>query len=165
MKYEAIKSQMMTGDLLLWRSNTLLGAAIRRFSRANVNHAGLVIRLQEYEGSEGRRFTTEALEHGIVLNLLSAQLKNHDGKVWWYPLRAEWQGKRRAIGERAFAWLGAPYDYPALFANAIKKVHADPERLFCSEYCFLCYGFTGEAPTPGDMPQLGIFSDPVLITP
>jgi hypothetical protein len=57
----------------------------------------------------------------------------------------------------AFQYIGVPYDYKSLFKNAFGRVSADARALFCSEYCFLCYGKTGKAPTPGEMPKLGIF--------
>jgi hypothetical protein len=159
--YNTVKGQMRTGDLLLWRSRSLLGAVIRYFSKATVNHAGLVMRFAEYEGDDARRFTTEALEHGIVLNLLSKRLEEYDGEVYWYPLMEAWD--RTVIGERAMEYIGVPYDYHSLFKNAFGKVSADARELFCSEYCFICYGFSGKAPTPGDMPDMGIFKDPVKI--
>lgn len=161
--YNIIKDKMLTGDLLLWRANSLLGMAIRHFSKAEENHASLVMHFEQYEGGEHRRFTTEALRNGIVLNLLSKQLEQYDGKVWWYPLKDEWESRRAMIGTNALKYIGTPYDYGSLFRNAFGKVNADARRLFCSEYCFICYGLEGKAPTPGDMPDLGIFKEPVLI--
>jgi hypothetical protein len=119
------------------------------------------MRFAEYEGHDARRFTTEALEHGIILNLLSKRLEEYDGEVYWYPLMEAWD--RTVIGERAMEYIGVPYDYGSLFKNAFGKVSADARELFCSEYCFICYGFSGKAPTPGDMPGLGIFMKPVRI--
>jgi hypothetical protein len=161
--YNQHREQMRTGDLLLWRANSLLGVAIRHFSKADVNHASLVMHFEQYEGGEHRRFTTEALGQGIVLNLLSRQLEQYDGKVWWLPLKDDWESRRAMVGTNAMKYIGTPYDYKSLFRNAFGRVSADARELFCSEYCFLAYGLTGTAPTPGDMPGLGIFKDPVLI--
>ncbi len=161
--YNQYKADMRTGDLLLWRANSLLGLMIRYFSKADVNHASLVMHFEQYEGGEHRRFTSEALERGIILNLLSRQLEKYDGKVWWYRLKGEWESRRAMIGTNAMKYIGVPYDYRSLFKNAFGRVSADARALFCSEYCFLCYGLNGQAPTPGDMPGLGIFREPVLI--
>lgn len=161
--YHLYRDQMKTGDLLLWRAHSLLGAAIRLFSKADVNHASLVMQFEQYEGAEKRRFTTEALSHGIVLNLLSKQLENYDGQVFWYPLDEPEPEYRQYIGIKALEYIGVPYDYQSLFRNAFGRVSADARRLFCSEYCFLCYGLQGQAPTPGDMPYLGLFKEPVRI--
>jgi len=159
--YLKYRNQMSTGDLLLWKSHSLLGAIIRWFSKANVNHASLVIPLMGL--NQYRIFTTEALEHGIVPNFLSERLSKYEGEVFWYALNDEWDKKRPEIENKAFQYIGVPYDYRSLFKNAFGKVSADARELFCSEYCFICYGFEGKAPTPGDMPKLGIFKDPVQI--
>jgi hypothetical protein len=163
-RYEAVKDQMKTGDLLQWHSDSLIGWAIREKTGSNVNHSGLVIRLQEYEGLERRRFTHEALEHGIVMNLLSRRLEQFDGEAWWYPLKDEWNEKRQAIGERALSFTGIPYDYPAIIEQLFGDVKADSAQLFCSEMCFLAYGYQGTAPNPGNLVStLKIFKEGVKI--
>jgi hypothetical protein len=162
-KYNEVKDQFKTGDLLQWKSNSLIGWAIRWKTHSNVNHSSLVIRLAEYEGLERRRYTTEALEHGTVLNFLSRRIELHDGEVWWYPLVDEWNENRQAIGERALSMIGIPYDYGSIFKQLFGKVSADARSLFCSEYCYLSYGFTGTAPSPADMYNLGIFKPGVKI--
>jgi len=161
--YESVKDAMKTGDLLQWRSNSLIGSLIRWRTKSNVNHSSLVLRLSEYEGLERRRFTTEALEHGTVLNYLSRRLEQFDGEVWWYPLKDEWNEKRQAVGECALSLIGIPYDYQSIMHQIFGKVSADARSLFCSEYCFICYGMDGKAPTPADMPELGIYKEGVKI--
>jgi hypothetical protein len=162
-KYHAVKEKMKTGDLLQWRSNSVVGSLIRWRTRADVNHSSLVMRFAEYQGEERRRFTTEALEHGTVLNLLSRRLETFDGSCWWHPLRPDWNNRRREIGERALDLIGIPYDYRSIVSQIFGRVSSDARRLFCSEYCFLCYGQEGIAPTPADMPLLGIFGPGVQI--
>jgi hypothetical protein len=162
-KYLAVRDLMKTGDLLQWRSNSLIGALIRWRTGAEVNHSSLVLRLREYEGQDHRRFTTEALENGTVLHLLSRRLEDFDGECWWYPLKDNWNDKRQAIGEKALALIGIPYDYGSIVHQIFGAVSTDARALFCSEYCAIAYGIEGEAPTPADMPRLGIFAEPVKI--
>lgn len=162
-EYEENRDQMKTGDLLLWRSNSLLGSLIRFFSKGKVNHASLLLRIIAYEGQEKRVFTSEALEHGVVINPLSLRLQEYDGEVWWYPLRKEWDNERNAIGVRALQYLGVGYDYGSLFKNAICRVSADVRKLFCSEYYYICLGRSGTAPTPEDLKEYKWFKKPVLI--
>lgn len=162
-KYLELKDQMKTGDLLQWRSNSVIGALIRWKTDSTVNHSSLVLRLTEYEGLERRRFTTEALSNGTVLSLLSRRLEQFDGEVWWHPLIDSWNEKRQAIGEAALSLIGIPYDYQSIADQVFSKVSADAQSLFCSEYCFLAYGFKGQAPAPGDMIRLGIFKEGVKI--
>jgi len=161
--YNAAKDGMKTGDLLQWRSDSLVGALIRWRTKSGVNHSSLVLRLSEYEGLERRRWTTEALEHGTVLNLLSRRLETFGGECWWYPLQDSWNEYREKVGEWALKMIGVPYDYESIFKQIVGKVSADARALFCSEYCYMAYGLIGKAPSPGEMPELGIFKEPVKI--
>jgi hypothetical protein len=161
--YEQYRDQINTGDLLLWKSHTPIGFIIRLFSKSNVNHAGLAVRM--FGMTWPRVFTIEALEKGMQVNFMSTRLEEFDGEVWWYSLCPEWDKPeiRQEIEERMWKHVGIGYDYPSLFVNAIKKVEADDKLLFCSEAAFLELGFKGIAPTPGDMPGLKIFNEPVRI--
>lgn len=152
----------------MWRSRSVTGWLIRLFSRADVNHAGLVIRV-DHAHFQGRRFTLEALETGIVLRLLSERLRRYRGSVWLYPLKAEFNAAREAIGDWAIEREGTPYDYGSLLRQAFGRVSADMRYFFCSEYCYFAYRESGipvaepKAPRPGDIPRLGIFEPPILI--
>lgn len=167
--YMRYRSHMQTGDLLLWKSHTLLGWMIRLFSRGEVNHAGLVLKLEEFAHLKERRWTLEALEPGIVLHLISNRLAKFDGEVWWYPLKDEFYEHRANLGEWAIAMVGTPYDYGSLFKNALGRVSVNANRLFCSEYAYMAYKENGlpvyqkKAPRPADMPGLGIFKDKVKL--
>jgi hypothetical protein len=163
-KYNAVKDQMKTGDLLSWHSDSLIGWAIRAKTGSVYNHSSLVIRLAEYEGLERRRFTHEALEHGVVLNLLSRRLESFAGECWWFPLKDEWAKIRQVIGERALSYTGIPYDYQAIADQLVTNVQADAAQMFCSEMCFMAYGFSGTAPNPGDLVKIPIFKDGVKIS-
>lgn len=162
-KYEAVKDEMKSGDLIQWGAHNLLGTVIQGFTHSNVSHSSLVIRLAEYEGTERRRFTTEALGRGVMLNLLSKRLENHNGRAWWYPLQDEWNDKRQGIGEKALSFIGVPYDFGSVVKFLFAAVSANALRLFCSELCFVAWGFTGPAPVPGDLTNLDMFKDRVQL--
>lgn len=163
-QYNAVKDRMKTGDLLQWKSNSIIGALIRWKTKSNVNHSSLVLCLPEYEGLERRRWTTEALEHGTVVNLLSRRLEAFDGECWWYPLSDSWNDElREKVGEWAMEKIGLPYDYGSIMKQIAGSVSTDARELFCSEYCYMAYGLSGKAPNPGEMPGLGIFRDPTKI--
>jgi hypothetical protein len=167
-KYITYRGMMLTGDLLLWRSHSVIGWLIRLFSKAPVNHASLVLRLN-YEGLRDRRFVLEALESGIVLRLLSERLSDYKGEVHWYPLRRKFNRRRPLIRNYALIKVGTPYDFGSLFKQLITRVPSDSKKFFCSEYCFMAYRAAGlpvvseKAPRPGDLPSLGIFKNPVRI--
>jgi hypothetical protein len=160
--YMSIREQMKTGDMLEWASNGIVGKIIR-WRSGPYSHTSGIIRMSEYEGLERRRFAIEAAEKGLVLTVLSTDLKKYDGHCWWYPLKEDWNPMRQGIGEKALAAIGTPYDFQSLFKNALGHVSADAKRLFCSEAWYIFYGFKGKAPTPSEMPKLGIFKEPVQI--
>ena len=174
---------MGTGDALQWKSNTLLGKLIRLFARPtkdkidkagyNVNHTSLIITFDEYD--QHRRYTTEALEMGIDLNLLSRRLKTFKGEVWWFPLKLKYNHIRKAIGKIALSYMGIWYDYSSLMKQTHSRVKINDKQLFCSEYYAFCvkkamglYTMTdldnlAVAPRPCDIPDLGIFGKPTKI--
>jgi len=155
--YDSIKDQFKTGDLILWSSNNFIGWCIKKFTKSNVSHASLVIRFSEYDENNHRRYNLESGRHGTVLNVLSKTLQEYSGEAWWYPLQEKMEIERKRIGDRALEFVGTPYDYPSIFRYLIGNVSADARKLFCSEYCYLAYGFEGKAPTPSEMLSLNIF--------
>ncbi len=179
--YQSHQPQLRTGDLLSWASDSAIGWLIRKFTKSDVNHSGLVIRFADYEEKNGasRRFTLEAIR-GIELHLLSRRLREYKGKVYWHALQERFADKRPLLGAIALKHTGVPYDYRSLFRNALGKVSADANKLFCSEYVYLTYtkcSFTpetndsklliqlaeGKAPTPADMHKLGWWDDRIRI--
>lgn len=161
--YDAVKDQMETGDMILWSHDSIVGDLIEFFSKSDKSHASAVIRFNEYEGAERRRFNIEATGEGTHVDLLSNALKEYDGEAWWYPLIDTWQNKRRQIGENVLTYLGTPYDFSGVGRQAYEQVGADTSKLWCSELLFVSYGFTGIVPPPGKMPSLGIFKAPIQI--
>ena len=163
--YDSVKEQMKTGDLLQWRSKGVIGDLICWKTGHQVSHSSLVMCITEYEGEEKRRFTTEALGRGPVLNLLSNRLQHIDGTCWWYPLNDEWDKRRKAIGERALRYIGCgvKYDYKGLLWQIMGYVSSDAASLFCSEYCYISWGFQGPVPYPGELTQLGIHKEGVQL--
>lgn len=171
--YNSVRQSMSTGDMLGWKSYSLIGKAIRlrtipedvpEDSPLQINHISGIIRLREYEGLDRRVFITEALEHGAVLNLLSRRLESFDGAVWWYPLQETWNPNRCSVGEQALSFIGVPYDYQAIVAQLFGSVSVDVKSLFCSEYYYRSLGFIeGDAPNPYEMATKEYFGTPVRI--
>jgi hypothetical protein len=151
--YDLVKGDMKTGDILYWRSNTLIGALIRARTGGKGNHVSQIIRLPECEGQEQRRYHTEALERGVYPNLLSERLKAFSGSVWWLPLRDEWDMVRAEIAVRMAEMWGTPYDFPSLFWQIIGSVSTDAEQLFCSEFAWRALGYSGIAPNPKELAE------------
>ena len=181
--YKKYQQKLRTGDLLSWSSDSVLGWMIRKFTRSDVNHSGMVIRFQDFEEASvppsSRRFTLEAI-HGIELNLISRRLENYNGNVYWHALQERFDDKRPLLGAVSLQFAGVPYDYRSLFKNVLGKVLADANKLFCSEYVYITFTqcqfvaeatdpklliqlAEGRAPTPADMHKLGWWDDRIKI--
>ena len=155
-KYLSIRDQMKTGDLLEFRGHSLISRLIEGRT-GEFSHSSLVLRMKEYEGQERRRFTMSAESGGVMLFPLSRYLEEYDGEVTWFPLKDEWDTKRTTIGENALFFSGVKYDFPSLCKQLIVKVSASARKLFCSELCFICWGFTGIAPNPSGLSKLDVY--------
>lgn len=159
--YEKVRDRMGTGDLLLWAADSLLGEAIRLFSKAEVNHASVVVKMDGIRTY--RLFNYESLSDGFGPHYLSKELEKYEGSVWWLPLLEGHD--RAAIEERVFQFDGTPYDYRTLFQMAVSAPDKDTSEMICSEAAEVV--ITGEAGgvvhSPGELPALGIFGPPVQI--
>ena len=153
--YDSVKEGMKTGDFLLWKSNSIVGSLIRWRTGGDENHASSIIRMQEYEGLERRRFHTEAMERGVYPNILSVRLAEFDGEVWWCQLKDEYNQHRQEIGERLTECWGKPYDYESIAKQIFASVNVDLQRMFCSEVVYYALGGTGKAPNPHELLGLG----------
>lgn len=167
-KYRLLRPGMHTGDLLTYRTEGVISSLIHLWSPDN--HAGLILDLPEYEGSEEcRKWTLEAVASGPRVAYLSRLLEKVHGEVYWHALRPEYNSARQAIGCFALEQAGVTkYDIPSLFKNIFGRVSADLNKLFCSEYVFLAWKHAGIvtgdiAPRPSELADLGVTYPPVLI--
>lgn len=169
--YNNIKDGMKTGDILQWHSYSAVGKIIRwktkqkdEDEREVPNHSSMIIRLSEWE-EERRRYHTEAMERGVYPNLLSRRLEEFKGRVWWLPLKDEWDSKREEIGLRLTDVWGIPYDYQSLVWQLLGKVSVDVRRLFCSEVIdFALFGkINKKASNPREVENLGVHKDRIFI--
>lgn len=159
--YESARATLRTGDIVLWKGNSLLSRAIRIWSK--YSHASLVVRFNP--SSDGTTlgdqvFLIEALGSGLEFRRMSTRILKYDGKVHvLQPVMAE--ESRRAVFDFAFSRLadGIGYDYGGLFANVFGRVSSDANRYFCSEFAYAALAHCGivpkrdKAPRPGDMPD------------
>ncbi len=153
--YEIARDLTKTGDLVQWHSDSLLGAGIRLRKGGVINHTSIIIRLAEYEGKDRRVFTLEALEHGVVLNLLSRRLADYDGDAYLLRLKDKFDPLRGDMGERALACVGIPYDYLGIIKECFGNAQMGLDQLFCSETAWyaLTGKTTGEAPDPNEIQE------------
>lgn len=171
--YKHHRDQIKSGDLIEWRSATVLGGAIRMFTRKTVNHSSIAIRPREYAALADRRFLIEALSGGLVPRLLSARLKVFKGQVWWAALKPSEVSAEQRDAMATWAILetvkGTRYDYGNLLGNAFSRVNVDASRWFCSEAYTAMLQHVGlasrkiKARRPGEFGPMGLHIPPVLI--
>jgi len=166
-EYYKVRWDMHTGDLLTYRTSGFVSNLIHFWSAEN--HAGLVLDLDEYQGERDRRWTLEAISGGVHVNLLSHVLEGVHGQVYWHQLKPEFNDKRASLMQFAMDQTGAvKYDTKNLLKQLFGRVHADLEKLFCSEYVFLAWRSAGIvsgdiAPYPSELAGLGATLPPVCI--
>jgi hypothetical protein len=128
--YEAARERFVTGDVVTFDGDTLLGMAIRHFAGPGT-HTAMVVRLQD---APGRLFLLEALEHGLALTRMSRRVSNYDGRVFVTTCPATLQ-QREKMTELALCLIGSQvrYDYLSLFRNAWRRVPLSMGRGYCTE--------------------------------
>jgi len=166
--YRLYRDQMDGGDLVEWSSATLVGGTIRLFTGKPVNHSSILLNLDHYSGLKHRRFVLEALEHGVVLNLLSMRLEDFKGKVYWSQLKPEYNDRRDRMAAWALERVGTPYDYQTLIANIFGKISSDAKKFICSELYFkdlVAAGIVppGPDPRPGEFARYNVHRPPIRI--
>lgn len=163
--YKKLQPVIYSGDLIEWRASTALGAAIRWFTKQDVNHSSLVVRF-DYHGLADRRFIFEAMAKGLEFNLLSERLKEFKGLVFWYGLRPSLHAieqVREKMKAKALLLKAEhkKYDYYNLFKNAAVRVSVNAREVFCSEFYQICGMHAGIFPDatarrPGEFGVYGV---------
>lgn len=189
-QYLKHREMMQTGDVLSFQSHSIIGSAIRWWTKSDVNHTGMVIRFPTYELGCDRIFVIEAMGKRLEMNSLSERLEKFKGQTWWLSLKEEFNPIRNVIGGRALYYVGTEvmYDYKGcILGNLFGRAKKDKSKLFCSEafwlfveeaaerapfYCEdavrdIIRGaneyLKNEVPTPGDIKSLGIHRNRVRV--
>lgn len=134
--YKSLRPQMKTGDALLWKGNTTIGTIIRWFSK-DFDHASIIY--NEFRNEEERRFILEAVNKGIVLEMISKRLQEYDGEVYWLQIEDKYKPWRTELGSFALGQVGKDYDFESVIKNIFGRVSINMKKLFCSEYLYLAW--------------------------
>lgn len=148
-RYGEVRSQIRTGDILLFQGKTVLSRFIRWGSDSTYSHVGMAAwwgpRLVVFQ-SAGR---------GVEMLPVSAAVDEYDGRVDWWPLVPPYdeQLDRNRLVDVAITELGKPYATVGLAKlvwrmvigrfRGIPDPKADPEAMFCSQYVSYCYRSAG----------------------
>ena len=145
-RYQDLRAQMKTGDLLLFRGNRLLSGVIERLSDSPYSHVAIVARWHD------RVVAFQADLRGVEVLPASTMVCKYSGKVDWWALKQELRDgtfKEDALFNTALTLLGVKYGYWRLIELGLrimlgrtlnpKDAHATPDSLFCSEFVSRCY--------------------------
>ena len=145
-KYQDLREQLKTGDLLLFRGNRLLSGVIERLSDSPYSHVAIVARWHD------RVVAFQADLRGVEVLPASTMVCKYSGKVDWWSLKQELREgpfQEEALFNTALTLLGIKYAYWRLFELGLrivlgrtlnpKDAHATPDSLFCSEFVSRCY--------------------------
>ena len=149
--YKRRRSDMRTGDILLFSGRGLISRGIQAITRSRWSHVALVLEVPEYDFvccfesttlSDIPDLTTGAAVKGVQLVPLSQRLEGYDGDaVAWRPVEAPRSATAIATAlavRREFA--GRPYEKnqiellrSALDTISLKHNQPDSSSVFCSE--------------------------------
>ena len=182
--YEELRSEIMTGGLLEFDAHGALGSDIREFTKQDVNHSALIVRVNDFSQDPDHQVFILEAETSIRLVPASFDLNNFSGEVYYSPLLPQFADKQKSIADWAMAQLGKDYDYESLFKNMFGTVYAEANKMFCSELVFIALvaggvfagkyslingkvwdanGHQVKAPVPGTFGPLGCYGDRIMV--
>ena len=132
-------------DHLEWRSEGLVGKAIRLKTKDFFNHTEAVI-INHGEIMAG------GADPDVKTRLLENVLKEFKGEAFWYPLKPEYNKYRHELARKFIRYTGTGYDYGNLFRQLWRRVQPNAKEIFCSEALFLTVLFAIE-PRPFLIPD------------
>ena len=145
-KYQQLRDQMKTGDLLLFQGNRLLSGVIERLSDSPYSHVAIVARWHR------RVVAFQADLRGVEVLPASTMVCRYSGKVDWWSLKPDLREtvfNEDELFNTALTLLGVKYGYWRLIGLGLrillgrtlnpKDAHATPDSLFCSEFVSRCY--------------------------
>ena len=150
-KYEDLRSQMKTGDLISFSGKGRVSNIIKGYTNSDISHVGIVyanegrVKIMESTSlNDIADIDTGEFVKGVQKQYLSERLKGYDGQCYWQPLNVKIKDKYK---DAMINWLSdahgkrTPYDtIQAIGAGAdiFDKIpgfenEEDFSSLFCSE--------------------------------
>jgi hypothetical protein len=174
--YQALRNEIRTGDILLFRGKKLLSGVIEHLSDSPYSHIAILARWN------GRVLAFQSDLRGVEILPASRLVYEYDGAVDWWALKSEYRtGKftESRLFDSALTLLGIKYGYLRLVGLGMrillgrtlnpKDAHATPDSLFCSQFVSLCYreassnlldvnmDVNDESTSPADFARSGFF--------
>jgi hypothetical protein len=142
--YGEMRSEMRSGDLLLFSGTSLLSRMVETVTRSTYSHVALVANM------DGRLLAFQADPGGVVVQPASKVVCRYDGKVDWWSMDDAVRGRlrERDMVDTALTLLGLRYGYLGSIVLGLRKLFGArlgsqdsnllPRSLFCSEFVSMC---------------------------
>jgi hypothetical protein len=171
-QYEAVRPDMLMGDLLLFRGKGAISGLIQRGTGSPYSHAGLIGRWN------GRVVAFHSSFRGVEVLAASTAVCRYTGRVEWWRLRRELLAEfdEEAFFDSAISLLGTRFAFIGLVRLGWRMLWGRttggrdrklvPSSMFCSQYvsyCFrsagldLCPQYEDGATSPADLLASGRF--------
>ena len=169
-RYEEVRSELKTGDVVLFSGKSAISNIIKLFSGGKWSHVGMIVRLEElgdgvflWESttlSDVNDIETGRATKGVQLVPLSQRIKGYSGDVTYRPLDKKVSAAMlKKLGDCRARLARKPYERgeAELFKAAYdglggKSSGEDLSSLFCSELVAEAYQSMGLLPEYPDGP-------------
>lgn len=155
MRYRDLRPWIDTGDIILWKGNSVISRLIRLFSV--YSHASLVVRMNDFVGD--KVCTIEAEWPRMNPARLSDELRMYNGRAYLYKTTID-GAQREDMKSFAMQKLfeGIQYDVGGVLLNLLGIVSLNAAKYYCSEFVTDCYCHVHALDTtialrPGDIPE------------
>lgn len=182
--YEEIRQYVLPGDVILFSARGPISSIIRRVTKSNVSHAGIVTWSSVTEEGEKayRVYVTDSTSlggrSGVDTRLLSDTItaaEDNGTTVYWLPLSTHYRSAMSTapMREYLYSMQGRKYDFWQVFRLGVKSifgrtlfgVRASDKNVFCSEFVAFAlmhghvwYFDNPSQVTPVDIARLPIYS-------
>jgi len=147
-EYQEIRGDINNADVLMYKGKTLTSRLIRRTTKSDYSHAGIVIWWDK------RLMVLEAVSKGVIVTPISINLKHYKGEVHLYSTKDSIsKDERSKMVEFAQLELGKEYARWKMILFGIKiifKKNLDEKdelkranKLYCSHYVAQVYNSQG----------------------
>jgi hypothetical protein len=134
--YYSVRDNMQSADLVFWKGAGPLEEVIEDKS-GGLSHVALIVRMDEYKSMTDRVWVMGSLLSGFELRLLSEELANYDGEVFWAKLRLGYDRDKPVTW--ALQHDAVPYDKWGLVKQLWERTLVNDKIFFCSGGVYLSY--------------------------
>lgn len=153
MYYSEARNQIQGGDLIEFAGRSIVARAIRWKTKAIVNHTAMAI-WQEPKVKRGdnrgnladRLYVIESISNGLRLTHLRTYIETYKGKIYWAPLKTQFDSRRPMLLFNIGELEGTKYGWVDLVTQLRHRTPLDATRLYCSESVHLAAVRSGMLP-------------------